>query len=185
MRGRSGPSDLRAHSMRPRGSEQDGANEARGTCRTEKEGRGKKTPSATQIRDLCTYLWLIVLCTINNEVDTRPVRRSVHRLESDERAEAGQAMEGRCRGNDELRLPHDPVLGDFPSFLSSPLPSAPPAAGGNTRARDGRTRERGLKTRTRELKLAGSLFLGHTRGYDATHPSATTPAQRLSRQRRP
>lgn len=38
--------------------------------------------------------------------------------------------------------------------------------------------------RERKLQRRFPLFLGHTRDYDTTHPSATTPAQRLSRQRR-
>lgn len=46
-------------------------------------------------------------------------------------------------------------------------------------ARARRTNERAWTGRVRELKPAGSLFLGHTRGYDAIHPSTTTPAQRL------
>lgn len=50
------------------------------------------------------------------------------------------------------------------------------------RERDGRARERGTRAKTKTPAL---LFVGHTLGYDATHPSATTPAQRLSRQRRP
>jgi len=138
VRGRSGPSDLRAHGMRLRGSEQDGANEARGTCRGE-----KKSSSAMQIRDLGTYLRLIVLCTINNEVDTRPVRGSVHRLESGERAEAGQAMKGRCRGNDGLTATTRPSTRGFPFFsllLSSSFRSSCSSRREYARAR--RTNER-------------------------------------------
>lgn len=135
MRGRS---DLRACSARPRGSEQDGTSaEANGRD----GGQTRKGSIAQCDAELnsffflfCTYLWLIVLCTINNEVNTRSVRRSVHRLESGERAE-GRAVKERWAATTTRS-------GSISGFLSLSLSRC--VAGGNTRARDGRTRERGL-----------------------------------------
>jgi len=99
-------STLRARGMRLRGSEQDrgrGSERARGTRYTPGEPGTKKKnllQIATQNRDSCTYLRLIVLCTINNEIKTRSVRRSVHRLEADERAEKGTLRAAITTGSD-------------------------------------------------------------------------------------
>lgn len=162
----------------PRGSASAEANEREGACWTETDGHEKEKGStkvrrknaARGVLGTPTYLWLIVLCTINNQVNTRSVRRSVHRPASlDERAEEGQAARERLRAAVTTTRTRYSGFSPFSSFFffSSFLTLG---SRGGTRAREMDVRESVWTERERETKTC-RLFIPRSHSRLRCHTS--------------